>query len=1091
MTSGTDSSANTLQPLAPGARIGAYTIVEPAGRGGMGAVFRVRHVTTGGDYALKILDAKGRGDSARLERFRREGQALARAEGHPNVIRVHATGKTKDGTPYLILEWASGGTLDTVVARAPLSPVEATEIVRQILSGLAWIHERGLIHRDLKPANVLFDEEGRARITDFGLVRDDTDDAEALTETGDVLGTPVYMAPEQIGGRRDAIGPPTDVWAAGVILHELLTGVRPFDGANLNETFAAILHRDPTPPSTLRPDVPGVLDAICRRALQRRPEDRYPTARGMLDDLAAFIRGSQVTAVGQLRRAQAKRVARFTVPTIIAVAAAGLILGRLQGPWATGERPGPTATPDAMATALPAAALEAGDHTVLTEGEDRAEHATGRLARAAAALTADPPDPHEALAALEKARGATNAIATLRAELLAAIGRVDEARDALRDADGPVALAQRARLAADAGRDEEAADLLDRARAVAARVGLVAAVDRVAVGNPRVTDWLEARAPAVAALAARTRLPRWREEADRLARAVRSRRPRSGAPGLAQAYRVRADGEHASVVALTTAATAAELSAPARREALVLRAHGHAGTGAVDLAIADARAATALGADALAMAHLEARLLLEADDPRSDAAIAALRRQIGASLPADSLGHLRWEARTMILEAHRAAATGDLAAAAETAKGALTAIRRFRRAEDDLGRCARAISAGRIDADDVFSMLLRGMSHITSEHERVRTSGARDLARALRAVPQAAVFLVAAPELAAEWSLVIGAAPVGGAAAPLDPAGEAVTRALPHLVGTPTDAAARAALAPLETALGHDPSWVAAWLLLARARAGAGELEGAREALEVARRLAPNLGDVDAIAFRIESDPGRRLEAIGRLVAYGATGDYIVRILDLDAAGLPAEAAERARGLIDRCGPLQSDAAGSGVGSRVESRLESRRKAAEADAGDDPVAWLLQSIAWRQLRRHHDQPAEATRARERDALERASELADDHRLRVALALTLLGDDAPRAEALLDEALTTLRRTTPRDFEPIGTTAMTYFYVWDLNDLNRRCWSRAGLRGMRARLNLRRGELDAARADAEAAATIDPNNADVLADVYERLARRGR
>lgn len=189
------SSDAELPGWSPGARVGEHVLEERLGSGGMGVVFAARHVTTSALHVIKVLTA----DAPDLRaRFQREAEALSRVDGHPHVARVHAAGEHR-GRPYLVMEHLAGGDLAERLRRGPLPPAEAVRVILAVCDGLAHVHARGVLHRDLKPGNVLFDERGCPKLADFGLARGARDDA--LTRTGEVVGTPSYMAPEQADGR--------------------------------------------------------------------------------------------------------------------------------------------------------------------------------------------------------------------------------------------------------------------------------------------------------------------------------------------------------------------------------------------------------------------------------------------------------------------------------------------------------------------------------------------------------------------------------------------------------------------------------------------------------------------------------------------------------------------------------------------------------------------------------------------------------------------------------------------------------------------------------------------------------------------------
>jgi serine/threonine-protein kinase len=250
----------------PPIAVEGYELLATLGRGGMGVVFKARHVKLKRLVALKMIRTGRLAAAEELARFRTEAEAVARLR-HPNVVQVHDVGE-HDGCPYLALEFVPGGSLAQKLAAAPLPPAQAAGLVRALAGAMHAAHQANVVHRDLKPANVLLDADGTPKVTDFGLAKAlDADDGQ--TRTGQVMGTPSYMAPEQAAGAAHAIGPATDVWALGAILYECLTGRPPFRAASPLDTLDQVRSRDPVPPRQLDPSVPRDLDTICLKCLQR------------------------------------------------------------------------------------------------------------------------------------------------------------------------------------------------------------------------------------------------------------------------------------------------------------------------------------------------------------------------------------------------------------------------------------------------------------------------------------------------------------------------------------------------------------------------------------------------------------------------------------------------------------------------------------------------------------------------------------------------------------------------------------------------------------------------------------------------------
>src|SRR5262245_7082032 len=234
-------------------RVGPYELIEKLAVGGMGIVWKAQHRTLGRIVALKTMRADAATHAEHAERFNREMRAAARLS-HPHIVPIFEVDQDQD-RPYYAMAFLPGGSLDKHLGRFwDASPEKAVGLLLPVARAVAHAHEQGVVHRDLKPGNVLLDEQDQPHVSDFGLARF-LDSDEALTQTGVVLRTPAYMAPEQAIARAADIGPATDVWAVGVMLYELLTGRRPFTGENGETVKMKILTEAPLPPRTLRPDL--------------------------------------------------------------------------------------------------------------------------------------------------------------------------------------------------------------------------------------------------------------------------------------------------------------------------------------------------------------------------------------------------------------------------------------------------------------------------------------------------------------------------------------------------------------------------------------------------------------------------------------------------------------------------------------------------------------------------------------------------------------------------------------------------------------------------------------------------------------------
>ncbi len=301
------SRGETLPPAPTTAPtvFGACELLAELGRGGMGVVYRARQQGLGRIVALKRMlhgDSAPPGDVAR---FRAEAEAAARLD-HPHIVPVYSV-DTDEGQPYFVMKYVEGTTLARRLAEGPLPPVEAARLLAPVCRAVQFAHERGVLHRDLKPSNVLIDGNGQPYVSDFGLAK--RIDAEAsLTQTGAILGTPSYMAPEQASGGRGTIGPASDVYGLGAILYQMLTGRPPFQAASPIDTLLLVLEQDPVPPRVLNPRANADLEMIALKCLQKSPEQRYPSAAALADDLDALLAGEPVSARSTSLRALASRL---------------------------------------------------------------------------------------------------------------------------------------------------------------------------------------------------------------------------------------------------------------------------------------------------------------------------------------------------------------------------------------------------------------------------------------------------------------------------------------------------------------------------------------------------------------------------------------------------------------------------------------------------------------------------------------------------------------------------------------------------------------------------------------------------------------
>ena len=301
---GTLPAPDGVDPAAPA--FGRYRILRELGRGGVGAVFLAHDPQLGREVALKLLLSGGNAGEEEVRRFHREAQAAARLT-HRNVVSTYDVG-IADGKHYFTMEAVRGGSVaDLRKARRRLPPHEAGRLVREAAEGVAFAHAAGIVHRDLKPENLLLDEAGVVKVSDFGLARILTDsEAQRLTRTGVIMGTPAYMSPEQAEGAA-AVDARSDVYSLGSILYDLVTGELPYSGGTPTEIVFRKLSRDPDPPRRLVPQIPPDLETIIEKSMEREPERRYPSARELADDLGRYLEGEPIAArpislLGRLRR---------------------------------------------------------------------------------------------------------------------------------------------------------------------------------------------------------------------------------------------------------------------------------------------------------------------------------------------------------------------------------------------------------------------------------------------------------------------------------------------------------------------------------------------------------------------------------------------------------------------------------------------------------------------------------------------------------------------------------------------------------------------------------------------------------------------
>jgi formylglycine-generating enzyme required for sulfatase activity len=291
------AGAGREYPEAPG-----YEVLGVLGHGGMGVVYRARQLKANRLVALKMIRALGHATPQDRLRFQIETEAVARLQ-HPHIVQLHEVGEVR-GQPYFSLEFCDGGALTEQLKKKRPSPREAAELIETLARAMHYAHLRGVVHRDLKPANVLLTADGTPKITDFGLAKRIDAEARDVSQSGAVMGTAAYMAPEQAAGKVHDTGPAADVYGLGALLYECLTGRPPFKGPE-HVVLGSVLNDEPAPPSRGAPKVPRDLETICLKCLAKEPARRYASAEALAEDLRRFQAGQPVQArpAGRLERA--------------------------------------------------------------------------------------------------------------------------------------------------------------------------------------------------------------------------------------------------------------------------------------------------------------------------------------------------------------------------------------------------------------------------------------------------------------------------------------------------------------------------------------------------------------------------------------------------------------------------------------------------------------------------------------------------------------------------------------------------------------------------------------------------------------------
>lgn len=332
-----DTSSETLASLLISKiAINGYEILEEIGRGGMGVVYKAKHLQLNRIVALKMILAGVHAQSAQIQRFLSEAEAVATLQ-HPNIVQVFEVGHS-NSIPFMALEFVSGGSLSSKLNANEMTVQHSAHLIEQLAHAMNAAHQAGIVHRDLKPDNVLLTEESVAKITDFGLAKK-VEDPNGLTQTGAIMGTPSYMAPEQAEGEGKRVGPAADVYALGGILYHCLTGKPPFHANNVWDTIAKVRTEDPVPPKQHNAKIPKDLQTICLKCLEKDPSKRYSSAEALAEDLRRYRNNEPISArpVGTAERLVKWIKRRPAQASLIAVSLTALLTLIVGGMWFNGQ----------------------------------------------------------------------------------------------------------------------------------------------------------------------------------------------------------------------------------------------------------------------------------------------------------------------------------------------------------------------------------------------------------------------------------------------------------------------------------------------------------------------------------------------------------------------------------------------------------------------------------------------------------------------------------------------------------------------------------------------------------------------------------
>ena len=289
----TGEAGVTLEAGAAVRYFGDYELLEEIARGGMGVVYKARQISLNRIVALKMILTGQLAGKEDVRRFHAEAEAAANLN-HPGIVPIYEIGE-HEGQHFFSMGFVDGASLAATIKDGPLPPKEAAECTRKVAEVIAFAHKRGVIHRDLKPANVLLDRNGEPKVTDFGLAKKVEGDG-GLTATGQILGTPSYMPPEQAAGKIDEVTESADVYALGAILYALVTSRPPFQAASPLDTLMQVLEQEPVSPRVLNTNVPLDLETICLKSLEKEARRRYSSATALAEELQRFLNDEPIHA---------------------------------------------------------------------------------------------------------------------------------------------------------------------------------------------------------------------------------------------------------------------------------------------------------------------------------------------------------------------------------------------------------------------------------------------------------------------------------------------------------------------------------------------------------------------------------------------------------------------------------------------------------------------------------------------------------------------------------------------------------------------------------------------------------------------------